>query len=56
MAKYKGFIEVSLFGSVRGKPFHRSLTPKTGVRVPLGTPVFALLALNENTLHRRARR
>ena len=52
MAKYKGFVDVLLFGSVRRKPFHRSLTPKTGVRVPLGTPIFPLLAIFENTLHR----
>ena len=56
MAKYKGFIDVTLFGSVRRKPRHRPLTPKTGVRVPLGTPVFPLLALFENALHRGARR
>ena len=56
MAKYKGFIDVSLFGSVRRKPCDRPLTPKTGVRVPLGTPIFPLFALFENTLHRGARR
>ncbi len=38
MAKYKGFIDVSLFGSVRKEPCYRPLTAKTGVRVPLGTP------------------